>query len=312
MVQKKHLYIGVTTASLRWCRKAPLRAPLWRPLYFLIGLSMGRVAVFVDAGYFWVQSCNAVNGSYNSRQQLSVNFERLREELLKEVHLQFPAEELLRVYWYDGPGNQTGTKTAEHRSIDDLNDFKLRLGTRNGVGQQKGVDGLIIADLISLTQQKAIASALLVSGDADIAPGVVAAQGMGLRIHLLSIGAPRATSPYLSAEVDSKKSWQIADVFRFAAAASIVLPLSVSPPPIVPTQPIQSTGAVLDFQNMAQSAKAQIMAGSSAASLAMAQGSFKIPADVDRALLAVARAEVGRNLEEGEKRQLRVVFRTLL
>jgi hypothetical protein len=35
-------------------------------------------------------------------------------------------------------------------SVEELDDFKLRLGTRTGAGDQKAVDGLIIADLISL------------------------------------------------------------------------------------------------------------------------------------------------------------------
>jgi len=114
--------------------------------------------------------------------------------MLSEVEKQFGADcHFLRVYWYDGPG--TNGKTTEHHAIDKLDDFKLRLGTRNGVGTQKGVDGLIIADLISLTQQRAITHAMLITGDSDITPGVVAAQGMGLRAHLLSLGSSVATSP---------------------------------------------------------------------------------------------------------------------
>src|SRR3546814_4680835 len=72
---------------------------------------------------------------------------------------------------------------SSHVAIDDLDDFKLRLGTRNTYGDQKAVDGLIIADLVSLAQSRAIASAIVVSGDADLTPGVMAAQGLGMRVH---------------------------------------------------------------------------------------------------------------------------------
>lgn len=73
---------------------------------------MQRIAVFIDAGYFWVQLCKTITGSYASRGQVTVDYAALRNRLLTEVSSQFPASDLLRVYWYDGPGNMTGTKTA--------------------------------------------------------------------------------------------------------------------------------------------------------------------------------------------------------
>jgi hypothetical protein len=191
---------------------------------------MKRVAVFLDAGYFWVQLCNILLGTYTVRTQVDVDYDALRKLMLAEVHKQFGADcHFLRVYWYDGPG--TGGKTHEHHAIDKLDDFKLRLGTRNGTGTQKGVDGLIIADLISLTQQRAITHALLITGDSDITPGVIAAQGMGLRAHLLSLGSSAATSPYLAAEADLKRSWGQAEAALFAKANTAV------PAKLVSSQP---------------------------------------------------------------------------
>lgn len=184
---------------------------------------MKRVAVFLDAGYFWVQLCKVILGKYNVRTEVNVDYEALRKLMLSEVEKQFGSDcHFLRVYWYDGPGNNG--KTTEHHAIDKLDDFKLRLGTRNGVGTQKGVDGLIIADLISLTQQRAITHAMLMTGDSDITPGVVAAQGMGLRAHLLSLGSSVATSPYLAAEADFKRSWGASEVAQFAKAVKAAAP----------------------------------------------------------------------------------------
>lgn len=176
---------------------------------------MRRVAVFADAGYFWVQIGTSVLGKKADRAEIKLDYERLRAGLLGEVAAQFPNIDLLRVYWYDGPSHD-GRKTSHHRSIERLDDFKLRLGTRNGAGQQKAVDGLIIADMLSLAQTKAITDALLVSGDADMTPSLVAAQNLGLRVHLLIIGSDSATSPYLSAESDRKVYWDAKAISGFA------------------------------------------------------------------------------------------------
>lgn len=132
---------------------------------------MRRVAVFVDAGYLWVQLLHIVHGStfahgkIPSRSSVSIDYPRMREGLIAQVATQFPGINLLRIYWYDGPGPHG--KTPGHNSIEELDDVKLRLGTRNGVGDQKAVDGLIIADIIGMAQSKAISDALLISGDAD-------------------------------------------------------------------------------------------------------------------------------------------------
>lgn len=212
---------------------------------------MKRVAVFLDAGYFWVQLGNILSGSFTYRALVDVDYDKLRQKMLDEVASQFGADcPLLRIYWYDGPGTG-GTKTSEHRAIDKLDDFKLRLGTRNGGGQQKGVDGLIIADIINLTQQKAITHALLITGDSDITPGVVAAQGMGLRAHLLSLGSAAATSPYLAAEADFKRSWGVAEASIFAKAVAPAKTAVIPPTPVpsagmptpVPSAPMPAPGA---------------------------------------------------------------------
>lgn len=197
---------------------------------------MERVAVFVDAGYFWVQVCKTINGTYKHRREVAIDYDKMRQRFIQEVETQFPGNSFLRIYWYDGPG-QHG-KTQDHTLIDALDDVKLRLGSRNGYGNQKGVDGLIISDLINLTQQRAITSALVITGDADIAPGIVAAQSMGLRVHLLSIGSTGATSPMLSAEVDRKRAWDASILHAFVRTApNIMLDTEDALQQSVPTMP---------------------------------------------------------------------------
>lgn len=270
---------------------------------------MKRVAVFVDAGYFWVQVCTLLSGSYTSRGHTNIDYRALRSEMLAELNTHFSGCDFLRVYWYDGPGNNG--KTSEHLSIDQLDDFKLRLGTRNSVGSQKGVDGLIIADLISLTQQKAITHALLVTGDSDIAPGVIAAQGMGLRVHLMSIGATAATSPYLAAEADYKHYWAASEVSKFASLASIAPVTSASP--TITAANTAAQPAPINLLTIAQLAHAEIQNGSHASSLStLCSTTGFLPQDIDSALLFSARTQLGRALNSQEKKDLRAKFRTLL
>lgn len=301
---------------------------------------MKRVAAFVDAGYFWVQVCTVLSGGYTSRGKASIDYNALRAIMLDELKAQFAGCDLLRVYWYDGPGNSG--KSAEHIAIEKLDDFKLRLGTRNSVGNQKGVDGLIIADLISLTQQKAITHALLVTGDSDIAPGVIAAQGMGLRAHLLSIGPAAATSPYLAAEADFKRSWSAPEVAKFATATavapSVAAPIIAAPAPVAAsaspvatgtpseggaavvaatgTAPVAApVGVVVDLLEIAKKALAHMQRNrnSAAATLkTLTKAVPQLPSDVDKALLYSAATQLGRKLDDAEKKELRVQFKSLL
>jgi hypothetical protein len=135
---------------------------------------MSRVAVFIDAGYFWVQATHVIIGARSPRTSLTINYPALRKKVLDEVAAQFPGKDLLRVFWYDGP-DSSGSKSPDHLAIDLLDDFKLRLGTRNRTGQQKAVDGMIISDLLTFAQSRSIENALLITGDADLTPRVVAA-----------------------------------------------------------------------------------------------------------------------------------------
>ena len=86
--------------------------------------------------------------------------------------------------------------------------MKVRLGFINSAGQQKGVDSLIVTDLIGLARQKAICDALLISGDEDVRIGVQIAQNYGVRVHLLGIAPSRANqSIQLVHEADTSQEW---------------------------------------------------------------------------------------------------------
>ncbi|PTB20805.1 hypothetical protein C9I57_08610 [Trinickia symbiotica] len=288
---------------------------------------MRRVAVFADAGYFWVQVANAVFGAKSPRSAVKLDYERLRNTLLAEVAAQFPGIDLLRVYWYDGP-SQNGQKTVHHHCIDKLDDFKLRLGTRNGAGQQKAVDGLIIADMLGLAQARAITDALLISGDADMTPGLVAAQNLGLKVHLLIMGPSSATSPQLAAEADRKFSWSAKIIESFAEPAPPVdrvpadaVATSVQPFIAAPiaadiafaTKPEPTESAALDWAAIAKKAHNGISASGHATTLtSLTRTAIQLPKIIHVALLRTGAATVKRSLQEAEKRQLRSEFKKLL
>lgn len=264
---------------------------------------MNQVAVFIDAGYFWVQAGHVVHGARRvRREELCIDYAALRQEVLDQVAAQFPSASLLRVYWYDGPGAQ-GNKTPSHHAIDELDDFKLRLGTRNGYGDQKAVDGLIIADLIGLAQSKAITGAVLLSGDADLTPGVITAQGLGIRVHLLSMGSTAATSPFLRAEVDLKAHWADPTVQKFASPAPAA-PVQVAAVPLVAAVAVD-VQAVLPVVDVYAEVAAQALQelGHPTTPLELENGS--IPKAADGKLLWLGGRRFGRNLNDPEKRTLR-------
>jgi len=85
---------------------------------------------------------------------------------------------LLRIYWYDGASRKTDP-TAEHSRLAHCNNIKVRLGFLNSQGQQKGVDSLIVTDLVELARNRAVGDVVLVSGDEDVRIGVQLAQILG-------------------------------------------------------------------------------------------------------------------------------------
>ena len=87
-------------------------------------------------------------------------------------------------YWYDG--GVDGQPSEDHLDVARLAGVKLRLG-RLVRGRQKGVDSLIVRDLMRLSQNHAISTAYLLGGDEDLRQGMVEAQDMGVRVVLVGI-----------------------------------------------------------------------------------------------------------------------------
>jgi DNA-binding MarR family transcriptional regulator len=94
--------------------------------------------------------------------------------------------------------------SQDQSSLAMLPGVKLRLGALNSAGEQKGVDSLIVTDLIDLARNRAIADAVVVTGDEDLRIAVQVAQSFGVRVHILAAGDPaNNVSTALQMEADS-------------------------------------------------------------------------------------------------------------
>jgi hypothetical protein len=149
-------------------------------------VGLDRAAVFVDAGYVFAEGSKLIAGQKLTRSQLLLDYDILLL-LLGEITAALTGLPLLRVYWYDGA---SAAASPAQVALSYRPNVKLRLGAVEAGGQQ-GVDDLIAHDLTLLSRNRAMADALLLSGDDDVRPAVELAQEQGVRLHLLGIAPAR-------------------------------------------------------------------------------------------------------------------------
>lgn len=143
---------------------------------------MDRSAVFIDAGYLLAEGGKLAVG-VGSRQRLNCDFAGLIDAIA-DICRAGADSPILRSYWYDASSG--GIPTAEQLGIARLPYVKVRLGRLTG-GHQKGVDSLILRDLMVLAAERSIATAYLVAGDEDLREAVVYAQDRGVRVVLIGV-----------------------------------------------------------------------------------------------------------------------------
>lgn len=174
--------------------------------------SVERVAVFVDVGYLFAQGSIELSGGKLSRKALELDYGAVVAALRRfaESASKLP---LLRIYWYDGTNQGP---TAVQIAMARLDNVKVRLGFVNASGQQKGVDSLIVTDMIALARNGAMAECVLLSGDEDLRVGVQQAQEYGVRVHLLGVKPARGSqSMFLYQEADTTHEWNRSDISEF-------------------------------------------------------------------------------------------------
>jgi len=163
---------------------------------------VGNLCIFVDAGYLFKQGSSAALHAKLGRHDLLFNALDFMVALRAWLRQCYPEDELLRTYWYDGA--KQGVPTPDQLDVASLAFVKLRLGRINSAGQQKGVDTLMVRDLMVLSQERSIQRAVVLSGDEDLREGIEYAQDRGVRVALVGIdaGGDRSQSVELVRESD--------------------------------------------------------------------------------------------------------------
>jgi hypothetical protein len=141
-----------------------------------------RCALFVDASYLLADGALAVHGTRH-RETVSWDFSGLLQ-LLGNLARERTGLPLLRCYWYEA--TVEGRRSAEHEALADLPGLKLRLG-RIRPGRREGVDTEIHRDLMTLARNGALADAIVVSNDEDLAQVITDAQDLGVRVTVVHV-----------------------------------------------------------------------------------------------------------------------------
>ena len=284
------------------------------PAGVLITLWKGymRYGIFVDAGYLYAAGASAITGtSGTNRTSLSLDHNALIAKLVELAGEQALGASLLRIYWYDGILQGRRSRTQQDLAVTD--NVKVRLGTMSG-GRQKGVDSLVVTDLIELARNGAISDAVLLSGDEDLRVGVQIAQSFGVRVHLVGIEPSRGNqSNFLREESDTTREFLKADVEQFLSVRTRPDEESYDQ-----SQEIDHTNIAADSQ-VDTRAMLQQIASDVALALQedqlsyvadeLAAGPRWVPSEYDSRLLGMSRGSLGRDLTQPERDIVRAAFR---
>lgn len=292
---------------------------------------MRRCVVLVDAGYLHKAAGKIILNRDCRREELILDGGSI-VSLLDDAAVQISGSLLLRIYWYDGARKGP---TQQHLAIAELAHVKLRLGQLNSAGEQKGVDPMIIMDMITLARNHACDEMVLLSGDADLIIGVMQAQEYGVRVHLLGIPPSRANqAPTLRQEADTTSELTVADMQRMfsvakispsptptATTAATAAPPSSSasetPPSALPptalrigASAVSAPAAVItdaQLQSVAEAVDSRLTAPQRAS--VVADSSRLIPGNIDKQLLGTAKKMLNVLLTDADKRTLRRLLR---
>lgn len=145
-----------------------------------------RTLIYVDTSYLLASFYNA--WETGARAQLEIDLPEvvnvLETRVVDQLH-----QPVHRQNWYDGIPD-TGPHRYQ-RALRSCNGVQLRSGQLIEWGDrrtQKAVDTRLVADLVISALSKEVTDIVLVSGDADMLPGVEEAVSRGVRVHLYGFG----------------------------------------------------------------------------------------------------------------------------
>lgn len=260
---------------------------------------MDRTAVFIDAGYLFASGARLLSGARPTREELFLDNDALLATFTR-LSQEVTGLPLLRIYWYDA---SYGGPTTQQIALAYQPNLKLRLGQLNQQGQQKGVDSLLILDLVTLARNRAMSDALVMTGDEDIRVGVQQAQELGVRVHLVGVTPAR--------ENQSGTLVQDADTLRELSAEEVRAFLALTPPAAAQGWARASSSPAYTGPALAAVARriANELGPSELEAVRQEFSSGLLPARIDRRLLVAGSSEIGGGaLTSDQKRELRAEF----
>jgi uncharacterized LabA/DUF88 family protein len=145
-----------------------------------------RTLIYVDTSYLLASFYNA--WETGARAQLEIDLPEVVNVLESRVVDQL-RQPVYRQNWYDGLPD-SGPHRYQ-RALRSCNGVQLRTGQLIEWGDrrtQKAVDTRLVADMVISALSREVTDIVLVSGDADMLPGVEEAVSRGMRVHLYGFG----------------------------------------------------------------------------------------------------------------------------
>lgn len=204
-----------------------------------------RTLVFVDTSYLLASFYNS--WETGARSQLEIDLPEVVAVLDRMIQDQLH-QPVHRQYWYDGiPDSGPHRYQRALRTCDGV---QLRAGQLIEWGDrrtQKAVDTRLVADMVVNSVRHRFSDFVLVSGDADMIPGVQESTNSGARVHLYGFGWDSMSSALRHA-CDSTTILDPREDFAEAMQLQVLegpLPPMIRPRPLGDAEPIEEPGPTL-------------------------------------------------------------------
>lgn len=201
-----------------------------------------RTLVFVDTSYLLASFYNS--WETGARSQLEIDLPEVVNVLGNMIQNQLH-QPIHRQLWYDGiPDSGPHRYQRALRTCDGV---QLRAGQLIEWGDrrtQKAVDTRLVADMVATAVREQFTDMVLVSGDADMIPGVQEATTNGVRVHLYGFGWDSMSSALRHA-CDSTTILDPREDFADAMQLQVLegpLPPVVRSRPLGDAEPIEEPG----------------------------------------------------------------------
>ncbi|WP_448851908.1 NYN domain-containing protein [Corynebacterium sp. 335C] len=202
-----------------------------------------RTLVYVDTSYLLASFYNS--WETGARAQLEIDLREVVRVLDDMISRQL-GQPIQRQLWYDGiPESGPHRYQRSLRSIDGV---QLRAGQLIEWGNrriQKAVDTRLVTDMVIAGLRQQASDIVLVSGDADMLPGVTEVSNAGVRVHLYGFGWDSMSSALRHA-CDSTTVLDPREDFAEAMQINVLegpLPPVVRGKPIGDAEPPEEDGA---------------------------------------------------------------------